>query len=222
MIEIDRMMIDDYKIDLLLMMENAGMKLASLASKILKGYVINKKIIVLIGKGNNGGGGLVAARHLHNWGASVSIILGSNENLRNIPEKQLDIDRKIGININEKKVFTDEDLIIDALIGYNLTGNPREPIAEIIRKANNSEIPILSLDIPSGLDSSTGIPYNPCIVASTTLTLALPKNGLMVKKAKRFVGELYLADISIPREIYQKFGVSSKSFFNGKFIINIQ
>jgi len=203
-------------------MENAGMKLASLASKILEGSVINKKIIVLIGKGNNGGGGLVAARHLHNWGASVSIILGANEKLRNIPDKQLGIDRKIGININEKKVFADEDLIIDALIGYNLTGNPRESIAEIIRKANNSEIPILSLDIPSGLDSSTGIPYNPCIVASTTLTLALPKNGLMVKKAKRFVGELYLADISIPREIYQKFGVTNKSFFNGKFIINIQ
>lgn len=222
MIEIDRMMIYDFKIDLLIMMENAGMKLANLASRILNDSVTNKKIIVLIGKGNNGGGGLVAARHLHNWGASVSIILGSKENLRNIPEKQLEIDEKIGININEKIIFQDENLIIDSLIGYNLTGNPREPMAEIIKKANNSNIPILSLDVPSGLDSSTGIPYNPCIVATTTLTLALPKNGLMVKKAKRFVGELYLADISIPNEIYQKFGVIDKSFFNGKFIIKIK
>ncbi|MEE8187533.1 MAG: NAD(P)H-hydrate epimerase, partial [Nitrososphaerales archaeon] len=102
MAEVDREMIDEYGIDLLIMMENAGKALAQLAKRTLSDFVEGKKIAVLTGKGNNGGGGLVAARHLHNWGASIHVILGADEGeLKDAPRKQLEILRRIGVEIGQ-------------------------------------------------------------------------------------------------------------------------
>ncbi len=221
MTEIDREMIDDYGIDLLIMMENAGKAFAQLAKRALGDLVEGKKIAVLAGKGNNGGGGLVAARHLHNWGALIHVILGADAGeLKDVPRKQLEILRRMGVGIGQPEDFDfhDFDLLLDALIGYNLRGDPRERIASMIRTALESGRPIISLDVPSGLDSSSGVAYSPCIIANATLTLALPKTGLR-SESKRYYGNLYLADISIPRKIYQRFGIDKGLVFRNGFFI---
>ncbi|MFQ5998784.1 MAG: NAD(P)H-hydrate epimerase [Candidatus Bathyarchaeia archaeon] len=220
--ELDRVMIEEFGIDLLMMMENAGRALASVAKKMLGGRVLNRNITVLVGKGNNGGGGLVAARHLHNWGASVKVVIASpRSELHAAPIKQLQILEKSGIAVIDQVVeLSEADLIIDSLLGYNSKGKPREPYASLISAANRSGRPILALDLPSGLDPDTGKPNEPCIVATSTVALALPKNGAITADGRPFVGMLYLADISVPRALYERFGVK-EPVFKDDFIIII-
>ncbi|MCP4246173.1 MAG: hypothetical protein GY778_03910 [bacterium] len=97
------------------------------------------------------------------------------------------------------------DLVIDALIGYSLLGNPRGRIAELIEWTAQEDPAVLSLDTPSGLDVTTGIPGVPCVSAAATLTLAAPKTGLL---GAGEVGDLYLADISVPPAVYDPFGMA--------------
>ena len=202
MVEVDRLMIDEWGITLIQMMENAGRNYAELARRQLGGTVNGAKVVVLCGNGNNGGGGMSAARHLHNWGAHINVVLTGNEDrLKEIPGRHWQVLQKLGI-IRSSIDFSNTNLIMDAMLGYGAKGNPRPPIADWIHLANASKRPILSLDSPSGLDTTTGIPGNPCIRATATLTLALPKTGLLIQAAKPFVGDLYLADIGVPPELY--------------------
>ena len=94
------------------------------------------------------------------------------------------------------------DLIVDALIGYGLRGDPQGPAKALISAANDHDAPILALDMPSGVDATDGGVRDPAIRATATLTLALPKHGLCASEAREFVGELYLADIGVPSELY--------------------
>jgi len=206
--QLDKTLVEIYKIDLLQIMENAGRGLAIQSRSYLGGTVFDKKIIVLVGKGNDGGGGLVAARNLHNWGAQVKVIISSPRNeLSPVAAKQLNIvdSMKIPTEIREDplqdKRIDSGDLILDCLLGYNQKGNPRAEVARLVELANDSNISIIALDIPTGLDPDSGNPNHPCIMAKQTLTLAVVKTGLYSAKAKPFVGELYLADISVPLEI---------------------
>lgn len=202
MSEVDRLMIEEWGITLLQMMENAGRNFAELARRQLGATLQGKRIAVLCGNGNNGGGGMVAARHLHNWGAYVEVVLIGNENrLKDVSAHQWRILQKMGISRSTLEL-SNIDLILDAMLGYGSKGDPRPPIADWIHLANESGRPILSLDSPSGLDTTTGIPGSPCIRSAATLTLALPKTGLLASTAKPFVGDLYLADISVPPELY--------------------
>ncbi|HEU0296583.1 MAG TPA: NAD(P)H-hydrate epimerase [Anaerolineales bacterium] len=202
MTEVDRLMIEEWGITLIQMMESAGRDLAELARRQLGGTVHGKKVAVLCGIGNNGGGGMTAARHLHNWGASVDVILiGNEERLKDVPAQQWRILQKLGITRSTIEL-SDAGMILDAMLGYGAKGDPRPPIANWIQLANESGLPILSLDSPSGLDTTTGIPGSSCIHASATLTLALPKRGLLAPKAEPLVGDLYLADIGVPPELY--------------------
>lgn len=222
MVEVDRLMIEEYQIELIQMMENAGRNLAELARRKLGGKVTGKSIACMCGAGNNGGGGLVAARHLHNWGAEVSLVLAFEiSRLKDIPAHQFKILTQMGLENNTNPDLAEAELIIDALIGYGLSGNPRQPVADWIEKANDSGTPILALDSPSGLDTTTGVPGNPCIKATDTLTLALPKTGLITHEVEDFVGELYLADISVPPELYQQMGVEVPNLFAEDSIIKV-
>jgi NAD(P)H-hydrate epimerase len=214
MVEVDRLMIEEYQIELIQMMENAGRNLAEQARRELGGQVAGKSIICLCGAGNNGGGGLVAARHLHNWGAEVDVTLAFEiARLKELPAHQWNILTQMGLETSVKLDLAAADLIIDALIGYGLSGDPRQPVAGWIDSANESMTPILALDAPSGLDTTSGIPGNPCIKATATLTLALPKTGLLTSQVKDYVGNLYLADISVPRELYQHMGIEVPNLF---------
>ena len=202
MVEVDRLMIEEWQILLIQMMENAGRNLAELARRYLGSKLEGCYVVVLCGTGNNGGGGLVAARHLHNWGAKVDVILvGDSDRLKQIPDHQWRIAQKMGLPARVA-ALEDADLIVDAIIGYRMKGSPRPLAADWIQRANASNRPILALDAPTGLDTTSGIPAEICIQAMATLTLALPKNGLLQARAQPFVGDLYLADISVPPELY--------------------
>lgn len=224
MIEVDRAMIEDYHIELIQMMENAGRAFAELSRRWLGGTVEGRSVFVLCGSGNNGGGGMTAARHLHNWGAQVVVALTkSADDLRGVPAHQLDILHRMKIPILEpaSPLPLTFDLILDAIIGYSLSGSPRGAAAELIRWANAQVVPILALDTPSGLDVTSGLAYEPAIRATSTLTLALPKQGLLTSQAKPFVGELYLADIGVPPELYAKMGIVATSIFAESDLIRV-
>jgi len=110
-------------------------------------------------------------------------------------------------------------LILDALIGYGLNGPPYGLALDLIEWANTSTAPVLSLDVPSGLDADTGMPHGACIRAKQTLTLALPKCGLTVAE---YVGELWLADIGIGDDVYQKLGLEIYDPFAGTARIRLK
>jgi len=212
--KIDDMTIREFQVDVLILMENAGRAAAVIARQMLLGQTIGKRVACLVGGGNNGGDGMVAARHLANWGAVVKVISGtSKDKMKSVPLGQLNIIEKMGIPIlSTDHTLGDFDLLIDSLIGYGLEGNPRDRAATIIKDANASGRPILALDVPSGMNATTGEAYDPCIKATATLTLALPKTGFLARGASLYLGDLYLADISIPRKVYQSFGQQSMLF----------
>jgi NAD(P)H-hydrate epimerase len=222
MVEVDRLMTEVYGIGLVQMMENAGRSLAELTRRLLGGDISGRKIAVLCGSGNNGGGGMVAARHLHNWGGEVAVKAVYNpEKLKNIPAHQWEILRKIGVRELTRERLDQFEIILDAIIGYGLSGDPHGLAAQWIELANRSKIPILSLDAPSGLNTTSGVPGDPCISAAATMTLALPKTGLLESAAKPVIGALYLADISVPPELYQRMGISVSSVFSQDPIIRV-
>src|SRR3970040_544442 len=154
MAEVDRLMIEEYGILLIQMMENAGRNLAELARRIMERKLAGRKVVVLCGGGNNGGGGMVAVRYLHNRGADVRVkFVGDPARLKDIPAHQWRILQTMGLANNDDPDLARVDLIVDALIGYGLTGDPRGPVVEWIERARAAHRPILSLDTPSRLDA---------------------------------------------------------------------
>ncbi len=224
MIKVDRTMIEDYHIELIQMMENAGRAFAELARRQLRRAIQASSVVVLCGSGNNGGGGMTAARRLHNWGADVTVALTrSADELRRVPAHQWDILQRMKIPIVDSvSLLPTPNLILDAIIGYSLSGPPRGTAAELIHWANAQNVPILALDTPSGLDTTTGVAHDPAIRAVATLTLALPKQGLLNPKVKEFVGDLYLADISVPQELYANMGIVVPPLFTESDIIRVE
>ncbi len=205
--EVDRAMVEEYGILLIQMMENAGRNLAHLARRrFLDGNPTGRKVLVLAGTGGNGGGGLVCARRLHSWGAEVQIFTTAPAaEFQGTPETQIGILERMAVPITPGFGGADlpmADLIIDAIIGYGLQGAPTGASARLIQAANAHGAPILSLDVPSGIDATTGAVHNPAVLATATLTLALPKTGLRAPAAAGHIGELYLADIGVPPELY--------------------
>lgn len=207
MIEVDRAMIETYHIELIQMMENAGRNLAHLArSRFLKGDPRGKRVVVLAGTGGNGGGALVAARRLHNYGAQVEVFVTKPDDaFTPIPAHQLGIVRRMGIAVALAEAIhaaNPPDLILDGVIGYSLKGAPRATAATLIQWANAQAAPVLALDAPSGVDTTSGTVFDPAVRAAATMTLALPKEGLRAPGVAAQVGELYLADISVPPKLY--------------------
>lgn len=199
--EVDRIMIEDLHIELIQMMENAGRSLARLA---LDRFATTTPV-VCVGPGGNGGGGLVAARHLHDAGAEVTVVLAADrDRFTPVPAHQLDIVERMGVAVAEELPAA-ADLWIDAVIGYSLRGDPRDRAAHVIDAMNSSPAPVLSLDAPSGLDTATGRVATPAVRATATMTLAMPKAGL---RGASIVGELHLADISVPPSVYRRLDVT--------------
>ena len=221
MIEVDRLMIEEYKISLVQMMENAGRNLASFSRDLFFDEdVTNKKILVLAGHGANGGGVLVAARHLINWGANVKIIISKPKfEIFGVPKHQLEILINMGADIFQfedyAKMFN-PDLIIEGLVGYSLSGNPRDKVKEIINFVNELPVKKISLDVPAGIDLSIGKAMEPTFNPDTVLSLALPKQGMQKEQIRKYIKQLYLADIGVPPSLYQLL----PSKFNVDFIFS--
>lgn len=209
MIEVDRLMIEDYHIELIQMMENAGRCLAIVAREVfLAGDPQKKKVAVLAGPGGNGGGALVSARRLASWGADVEVYVShAKEKMTPVPAHQLDILMRMGLPIFSGEDLPSDgayDLLLDGIIGYSVKGDPFGLPGEMIRWLNSREEKTLSLDTPSGLDLSSGTVHNPSVKADATLTLAMPKQGLFKREAKAIIGSLFLGDISVPPQLYRE------------------
>ena len=205
MAEVDRLMVESLGITLPQMMENAGRALATLArDRYLAGDVQGRRIVVLAGSGGNGGGAMTAARRLLAWGSEVHLVLAPDEHtLKGVPADQLAIIRQIGLRPGVLPGGA-MDLILDGLVGYSLQGAPRGRVAELIKWANTQVAPTLALDVPSGFDARIGSIHDPTTHADATLTLALPKRGLLARRNAHVTGALYLADISVPAALYAR------------------
>lgn len=229
--EVDRLMVEEYGITLLQMMENAGRSLARLAIR-QTGTAAGRRFAVLAGKGGNGGGGLVAARHLHNSGGDVRVILAvRTDELSQAAAQQALILSRMGLDVVESEtleqeriegLIADADAVIDALIGYSLAGDPRGEAARLIAAANVCDRPVLSLDTPSGVDAGSGAVFGPAVRAAATMTLALPKTGFAADKARQLLGDLYLADISVPSALYGRLGIEGGAIFSEASVLRLE
>lgn len=204
MIEVDRVMIDDLGIELIQMMENAGRNLAQLTIDRSS----PSRVAVCVGSGGNGGGGMVAARHLANRGVAVEVVATRPlDELRGVPAHQRRVLDEIGVPVVDE--WDEADVILDAVIGYSLRGAPTGRSLELIAAMNADAAPVLSLDTPSGLDVTSGDAPGAVVVADATLTLAAPKIGLADSDA---VGELFVADISVPPFVLTELGADAPDF----------
>lgn len=212
-------MVERYGIALAQMMELAGRNLADLVRHELHGSVAGRSITVAAGRGNNGGGGLVAARHLANWGAVVAVLTELSDALDGVVRQQWDALARLPVDVRAEHGAIDHlattrvDAVVDALIGYGLVGNPRGWTAAIIGGINDQPALVLALDVPSGLDATTGQPMTPCVRATATMMLALPKTGLLQPTAMPYVGTMYLADIGVPGALYRDLGIDVGPIF---------
>jgi NAD(P)H-hydrate epimerase len=215
--ELDRLMVEELGISSLRMTENAGRNLALLAKRLLADEIADRPIVVLAGRGKNGGGGLAAARHLLNWGAWVQVLCAYPlEEYSGIPAQQLAGLQTMGAPLawaEEGWELPPCDLVLEAIIGAGLRGEPRGKARDLIQLANSSVAPILSLDAPSGLEPDEGRLFTPHIRAAATLALALPKIGLLVEPGRSACGDLYLADMGVPSALYGRLGLDAPPLF---------
>lgn len=220
MAEADRIASEELGIPLELLMENASHQIAAAARAFLGG-VAGKRIVAFVGSGNNGGDALGALRHLGGWGAEVRAVLASSpERMRPLARRQLDILKALGLQ-RDRGDLEAADLLIDGLLGYSASGPPREAVAELVRAANASRLPILAVDLPSGLHPDTGEPLGVTIRAALTVTLALPKRGLLVTRSRALVGDLLLADIGIPPQAFDRLAIQSRGLFESGDLVRI-
>jgi NAD(P)H-hydrate epimerase len=214
--EVDRIAVEDFGLGILQMMENAGRNLTENVLDMLQAD--SGEILILAGSGGNGGGGLCCARHLHNRGLQVWVILDREATvLGDAAANQVHILQMAGVPLvvepsQVRKVVRRSALVVDALIGYGLRGSPRRRTSELIDLCNEHASRILSLDVPSGLNATTGEAPGTAVHPERTLTLALPKTGL-----ERAPGDLYLADIGIPPEVYQRLALSFQVPFGERY-----
>ena len=205
MAEVDRIMVEDFKIPVELMMELAGLNLAKLALNLSKNKYSN--YIIIAGTGNNAGGGIVAARRLASWGLNTQVFFPRGmDKLKEVPKNQLtrakflEIEIANGLPYNFLN-FENDTLFIDAYLGYGFNPRPDEISTKVFNFYSHLHN-LISLDIPSGLDATTGENFSG-INPVATLTLAYVKQGLLITE-KENVGDLYIADIGIPINIYYK------------------
>lgn len=215
---------DDYAtrelgMGMLTLMENAGKRAAELAASLMGGNPAGRRVAVLVGKGNKGGDALVAARHLSTVGAEVVLVLAApSAALSEAPALQFRLLAPLKLRTVERLPVAGFDLVVDGLLGSGSKGPPREAAALLIKDANARRVPKLALDLPSGLDPDSGEVFDPCISAHSTLTFALPKVGFLNEAARQPLGELYLADIGLPAEVYQRFTGGGPPFGSGQVV----
>lgn len=207
---IDASAIKDYGIPSIVLMENAGI---ACAKEILRySKILLKKVSIFCGPGNNGGDGFVIARHLFNRGVRPTVFFfqksadmkaDSSVNFKIISKMRLElVDCSKTVKWESiKRSLKSSELVVDALFGSGLSRDIEGPIKALIQKINLSRRPVVSVDIPSGLNADTGDVMGVSIQANLTVTLAAPKKGFYLKKALRYTGKIKVANISIPGEL---------------------
>ncbi|SFG00322.1 NAD(P)H-hydrate epimerase [Desulfotomaculum arcticum] len=228
MAAIDHAAINDYAIPGIVLMENAGIRTVEIISQLLESTT-NTNIVILAGKGNNGGDGFVIARHLYNKGARVQLFLFGEENkvkgdaLTNLTiwkgmgQKIYPLNSTHDVNM-VKMAVNSAELIIDALYGTGFKGTVSDLLASVFKSINLSGKTVIAVDIPSGIEADTGKINGPCIRADHTVTFAYPKLGLVLYQGCNYVGKLHVVDISIPAAALSK--VASSRYLTTSELIN--
>ena len=217
--EIDRRATEEFGVSSLLLMENAGKAVADAAAEHLGGrYYCN--VVVIAGPGNNGGDGFVVARHLHNAVSDVRVFyFGDRATAKGDALTNIEIAEKMGIHIDYsrnvkrlRKVIYESDLVIDALLGTGAKGQLKPECARVVREMNRRPKALIAVDIPSGVNADTGAVLGPgderdrisgsaAVRADLTITLGLPKVGLITYPGASYAGDVAVADIGIPEEV---------------------
>ncbi len=200
--EIDRRTIGGYGIPGAVLMERAGLAVAARLQELNS----TRKVVVLAGSGNNGGDGLVAGRELFNRGWHVQVfMLAKDDKLSPDCLAQLRIVRKMGLAVEFRSKIESKDLhsavVIDAILGTGLNKPVRPPVSGIIRFLNSSSVPVVSVDIPSGISSDNGRIMGEAVMADATVTFGLPKIGHYLHPGAGNAGRLFIEDIGFPREL---------------------
>ena len=206
---IDRSAIEDYGIPGVVLMENAGRAVAQVAAHRSAAIVPHAHILAVCGRGNNGGDGVVAARHLHNKGLSVEIcLLAEADQLSGDAAVNYHIARHMGLTIREMPEAQDlgvclktAHLLIDAVLGTGASGEVRGPTRSAIEAINQANLPVIAVDIPSGVSADTGAILGEAVRAERTLTFGLAKIGHYCYPGRRCCGEIEIVDISLPAEL---------------------
>ena len=207
--EVDRVAVEDVGLRLLQMMENAGRALAWHVRDVRD----DESVVVVAGNGGNGGGGLTCARHLANRDVPVRVVLdrepaelsGAAAHQCRILEA---VDIVLATDPEAVSRFGEPTVLVDALIGYGVSGEVRPPAASYVRELNAASGPVVSLDVPSGMDATTGDTHGVRVHPDRTVTLALPKTGLDAVDAR-----LHLADIGVPTAVYDRLDIEYESPF---------
>jgi len=210
--EIDRRAMDSYGISGLILMENAGLKIFQKIKEIYPDLK-SKRVVILSGAGNNGGDSFVVARHLHNYGTKVKVLLLTSPNkFREEAKINWEIINKMGLDITIiedskdellEKYLREAHLLVDGILGTGLRGPAKGLAAEVITLVNQLQKEVVAIDIPSGLEADLTIIKGPCIKANFTITLGLPKIGLLFYPGADYAGKILVEDIGIPRELLE-------------------
>jgi len=212
-----------YRMPSIMLMENASRAVAEAAME-LAGWEPGARVLVVCGPGNNGGDGLGAARHLHNSGAEVCILLAADAgktagdagvNLEicramELPIERVDASDPYASASRALERLGVADVVIDALFGTGLDRPAREAGEALIAWMNERHaagVPVLAVDVPSGLDCDSGRPLGAAARADVTVTFCAIKRGFLELEAQEYVGEVEVADIGVPRELVESLGV---------------
>jgi len=208
----DKYCISELGVPGIVLMENAGRQVAEVVREDV-GLAENPHVVILAGKGNNGGDGFVAARHLAMYGVQAKVLIiaprdqvrGDAEvNLKILEAMDADIEVLAGdpeqIVVRCENVLEVADVIVDALLGTGTVGEVSQPYAGIIEaiNANRDHADVFAVDMPSGLDCDTGRPLGPTVRAKATITMAAIKQGFNALDAEQYTGRVVLADIGVP------------------------
>jgi hydroxyethylthiazole kinase-like uncharacterized protein yjeF len=219
--QIDRTTIEKYGIAGTILMERAGLAVASKINEIffrgtddpvgaIHELPLQKRLIVLCGSGNNGGDGFVVARILHNQGRDVEAYLAAKpDDLKGDAKVNYKAAKKFGVKIVPVQRFLSNPLpptpfpclIVDALLGTGLNKEVRMPLAAVINKINKLSLPVVSIDIPSGISSDTGQIMGCAVKAQVTVTFGLSKRGHYLYPGAEYSGKLYVEDIGFPKKL---------------------
>lgn len=201
---VDKRAIEGMGVPGLELMENAGYSAAEIIDSLFNEDEATS-VVIVCGKGNNGGDGFVVARYLEEWGYSVRCFLTAEpEDLKGDAATNYNRAIASGIQVttiedpSEFEIPEDVDIVVDALFGTGFSGNIRGIIADLVPVINSADAPVVAIDCPSGVNASTGEVSDPCVLADYTVTFARPKLGLYLYPGRDYAGEVYITDIGIP------------------------
>ncbi|HKV88161.1 MAG TPA: NAD(P)H-hydrate epimerase [Candidatus Dormibacteraeota bacterium] len=200
--ELDALAQERFGISVDWLMEAAGWQVARF---------VGQPAVVVCGVGNNAGDGLAAARHLHRWGRLAHVCCVDAARLAGPAARELDALLRIGVDVSSEVRFDEAKVVVDAIFGTGVSRPPEGRFAEWIERINRSGLAVIAIDVPSGLDADSGVAYAPCVKASVTITLGLPKAGLGKGDGPRLAGGVLVADIGVPAEAYSAIGVEIPS-----------